>query len=176
MDEKISILMPSYNYASYIREAIESVIKQTYTNWELIIIDDASTDSSLGIIKEYLRKDPRIKLVINEKNLGLAKTLKKGIRFAESSWIAFLECDDIFQPTSLEKKIEAAQNGAELIFSAAEGFDNKNKIQKFEKHIDDINKYIIKLDKSMFIEGFPNFVYKTNIIPTFSVVMVKKEI
>ena len=154
MDEKISILMPSYNYASYIREAIESVIKQTYTNWELIIIDDASTDSSLGIIKEYLRKDPRIKLVINEKNLGLAKTLKKGISFAESSWIAFLECDDIFQPTSLEKKIEAAQNGAELIFSAAEGFDNKNKIQKFEKHIDDINKYIIKLDKSMFIEGF----------------------
>lgn len=104
MDEKISILMPSYNYASYIREAIESVIKQTYTNWELIIIDDASTDSSLGIIKEYLRKDPRIKLVINEKNLGLAKTLKKGISFAESSWIAFLECDDIFQPTSLEKK------------------------------------------------------------------------
>ena len=65
MDEKISILMPSYNYASYIREAIESVIKQTYTNWELIIIDDASTDSSLGIIKEYLRKYPRIKLVIN---------------------------------------------------------------------------------------------------------------
>ena len=111
MDEKISILMPSYNYASYI-----SVIKQTYTNWELIIIDDASTDSSLGIIKEYLRKDPRIKLVINEKNLGLAKTLKKGISFAESSWIAFLECDDIFQPTSLEKKIEAAQNGAKLNF------------------------------------------------------------
>ena len=176
MDEKISILMPSYNYASYIREAIESVIKQTYTNWELIIIDDASTDSSLGIIKEYLRKDPRIKLVINEKNLGLAKTLKKGISFAEGNWIAFLECDDIFQPTSLEKKIEAAQNGAELIFSAAEGFDNKNKIQKFEKHIEDINKYIIKLDKSMFIEGFPNFVYTTNIIPTFSVVMVKKEI
>ena len=127
MDEKISILMPSYNYASYIREAIESVIKQTYTNWELIIIDDASTDSSLGIIKEYLRKDPRIKLVINEKNLGLAKTLKKGISFAEGNWIAFLECDDIFQPTSLEKKIEAAQSGAELIFSAAEGFDNKIK-------------------------------------------------
>ena len=129
MDEKISILMPSYNYASYIREAIESVIKQTYTNWELIIIDDASTDSSLGIIKEYLRKDPRIKLVINEKNLGLAKTLKKGISFAESSWIAFLECDDIFQPTSLEKKIEAAQNGAELIFTYT-NVDNKNKIEE----------------------------------------------
>lgn len=104
MDEKISILMPSYNYASYIREAIESVIKQTYTNWELIIIDDASTDSSLGIIKEYLRKDPRIKLVINEKNLGLAKTLKKGISFAEGNWLLFWSADDILSTEPRLKK------------------------------------------------------------------------
>ena len=68
--------MPSYNYALYIKQAIESVLNQTYQNWDLIIIDDASTDYSLNIINEYVKKDSRVKLIINEKNLGLASTLK----------------------------------------------------------------------------------------------------
>ena len=175
MDEKISIIMTSYNYAKYIQEAIISVKNQTYTNWELIIIDDTSTDNSLDIIEDYL-KDSRIKLVINEKNLGLAASLKKGIDYAEGSWVAFLESDDIFYPTSLEKKMEAAKKGAEVIFTAAEGFQDKIKALTFQKHIEDINKYIVKLDRSKFIDNFKDIMYKTNIIPTFSVVMVKKEL
>lgn len=175
MDEKISIIMPSYNYAKYIREAIRSVINQTYTNWELIIIDDASTDHSLDIIEEYLH-DTRIKLIINDKNLGLAGTLKKGIEFAEGNWIAFLECDDMFYPLSLEKKMEAAKNGADVIFTAVEGFQDKQKIEKYKKHVEDINKYIVKLNKSKFIPNFKDIVYKTNIIQTFSALMIRKEL
>ena len=68
---KISIVMASYNYASIIGEAIESVINQTYKDWELIIVDDGSADNSVEVIKKYL-SDNRIKLYINEKNLGLA--------------------------------------------------------------------------------------------------------
>lgn len=167
--------MPSYNYAKYIREAIRSVINQTYTNWELIIIDDASTDHSLDIIEEYLH-DTRIKLIINDKNLGLAGTMKKGIEFAEGKWIAFLESDDMFYPSSLEKKIEAAKNGADVIFTAVECFQDKYKIEKYKKHVESINQYIVKLNKSKFIPNFKNIVYKTNIIPTFSVLMVRKEL
>ena len=168
--------MPSYNYALYLRQAIESIINQSFKDWELIIIDDASTDASLGIIKEYLRKDPRIKLVINEKNLGLAKTLQKGINCAAGEWIAFLESDDLFYPESLEEKMKAAKLGAEIIFTDVELFQDEVKIKDIQKSFDNRDKYIINLDKSMFIDDFKDIIYKSNIIPTFSSVMVKKSI
>ena len=80
---KISIIMASYNYADIIGEAIESVINQTYTDWELIIVDDGSKDDSVEVIKKYLT-DTRIKLFVNEENLGLAKTVQKGVEIASS--------------------------------------------------------------------------------------------
>ena len=101
---KISIVMASYNYAPIIGEAIESVINQTYKDWELIIVDDGSADNSVEVIKKYL-SDNRIKLYINEKNLGLAKTVRKGIQYSTSDWIAFLESDDKFSPNALEEKV-----------------------------------------------------------------------
>jgi len=175
-EEMISVIMSSYNYGQYIKEAIDSVINQTFTNWELIIIDDASSDNSMKIIHKYLHKDSRIKLIINEKNLGLAKTLQKGINLAEGHWIAFLESDDIFSPASLEKKIEAAKQGADIIFTDVELFQDEEMSELLQKSFDERNKYIINLDKSMFIRNFKDVIYKSNIIPTFSSVMVKKEL
>ena len=113
---KISIVMASYNYAPIIGEAIESVINQTYKDWELIIVDDGSTDNSVEVIKKYL-SDNRIKLYINEKNLGLAKTVRKGIQYSTSDWIAFLESDDKFFPNALEEKVKAISTDADIIFS-----------------------------------------------------------
>lgn len=69
MQELISIIMTSYNYARFLPEAIESILNQTYTNWELLIIDDASKDNSIEIIKKYQQKDSRIKLIENKRNL-----------------------------------------------------------------------------------------------------------
>ena len=176
MYEKVSIIMPSYNYALYIKQAIESVLNQTYQNWDLIIIDDASTDYSLNIINEYVKKDSRVKLIINEKNLGLASTLKKAIDFADGEWIAFLESDDELLPESVEERLKAVRYDADLVYTDVEPFQDKEKTLEIEKYYNNVNKYLTELDCSKFIEDFPKIIYKSNIIPTFSCVMVKKEL
>lgn len=168
--------MSSYNYALYIKKAIESVLKQTYINWELIIIDDASTDNSLNIIKEYLKQDSRIKLILNEKNIGLALSLKKAIKYADGEWIAFLESDDEFLPQSIEEKIKAAQKGAEIVYTDVELFQDKVKKAELDLYFKNVNKYLIELDRSKFIEDFSKIITKSNIIPTFSCVMVKRDL
>ena len=172
---KISIVMASYNYAPIIGEAIESVINQTYKDWELIIVDDGSTDNSVEVIKRYL-SDNRIKLYINEKNLGLAKTVRKGIQYSTSDWIAFLESDDKFFPNALEEKVKAISTDADIIFSVLELFGDKECVIHLQKHFDNLNNFIVNLKKSGFIENFAKILPKINVIPTFSVVMTKKEL
>lgn len=100
----VSIIMPSYNTASYIKESIYSVIKQTYTKWELIIVDDCSTDDFDGSIKEI--EDKRIRVLKNEKNFGAAFSRNKALREAKGQWIAFLDSDDLWISSKLEKQIE----------------------------------------------------------------------
>ena len=176
MEVKVSIIMPSYNYALYIKKAIESVLSQTYKNWELIIIDDASTDNSLSIINEYLKNDSRVKLIINDKNIGLCASLNKAIQLADGEWIAFLESDDEFLPESIEEKIKAAKLGADFIYTDVELFQDKDRKKELELYFKNINKYLVELDHSKFIDDFPKIITKSNIIPTFSCVMVKKEL
>ncbi|MBQ4646380.1 MAG: glycosyltransferase family 2 protein [Candidatus Gastranaerophilales bacterium] len=100
-----SIITASYNYEDYIKETIESVINQTYSNWEMIIIDDGSKDNSVEVIQEYCKKDSRIKLLTHEnhKNKGLIETIKLGIKNANNDWIVFLESDDTLASNYLEK-------------------------------------------------------------------------
>ena len=172
---KISIVMASYNYAPIIGEAIESVINQTYKDWELIIVDDGSADNSVEVIKKYL-SDNRIKLYINEKNLGLAKTVRKGIQYSTSDWISFLESDDKFSPNALEEKVKAISTGADIIFSDLELFGDKERAEQFQKHFEDLNRFIVNLEESGFIDDFAKILPKINVIPTFSVVMTKKEL
>ena len=96
--------MPSYNTGKYISESIESVQKQTYQNWELIIVDDCSTDDTDAVVKPYL-VDTRIKYIKNEKNSGAAVSRNKALREASGRWIAFLDSDDLWMPEKLEKQI-----------------------------------------------------------------------
>jgi len=100
---KVTVLMPVYNGERYLHEAIESVLMQTFTDFEFLIIDDASTDRSVEIIKSY--NDPRIRLVHNEKNLKLISTLNKGIDLADGKYIARMDCDDISLPQRLAKQV-----------------------------------------------------------------------
>lgn len=108
MKPLISICMPNYNYEKYIREAIESVLSQTYQNFEIIIVDDNSTDNSIGVIKSY--NDPRIKLYQNETNLYTFKTNNKALSLANGELIAVLHSDDKYEPDFLEKIIESYDN------------------------------------------------------------------
>ena len=104
MNDLVSIIMPSYNTANYIAGSIESVLNQSYTNWELIIVDDASTDNTDIIVEQYL-KDKRIKYLKNERNSGAAVSRNKAIANASGRWIAFLDSDDLWSESKLEKQI-----------------------------------------------------------------------
>ena len=110
----VSIIMPSFNTALYIKETIKSVLNQTYTNWELIIVDDCSTDNTDEILSTI--NDKRIRYFKNEKNSGAAVSRNKALLEARGQWIAFLDSDDLWMPEKLEKQINfMEQNG--YIFS-----------------------------------------------------------
>lgn len=111
MGELVSIIMPNYNCEKFLPETIESVIGQTYTEWELLIVDDCSTDNSVNIIKGYCDKDDRIKLIVNEKNSGAAHSRNVALAEAKGKWIAFLDSDDIWLPGKLEKQIKFMEEG-----------------------------------------------------------------
>ena len=174
---KISIITASYNYAQYIEKCIESVIAQTYQDWELIIVDDGSSDNSVEIIKSYCEKDSRIKLFQHEecKNKGLKETLLLGLEHATGDWIAFLESDDCLKPNYLSKKVEITQNhpSVKLIFNKVEFIGDEKKSKKIKKDLSPTLKELSKMNfpKNMFC----NF-YLKNMILTFSSVMVEKNI
>ena len=107
-DPTISVLMPLYNGEKHLAEAIESVLKQTYTDFELLIIDDCSTDVSVKIINSY--DDRRIRLVQNKKNLGQSASMNKGLRFAKGIYIARMDQDDISRLDRLEEQIYFIKN------------------------------------------------------------------
>ena len=108
MNELVSIIMPSYNTAQYISDSINSVLSQTYENWELIIVDDCSTDNSIEVIKAF--EDSRIILLKNQKNSGAALSRNYALREAKGKWIAFLDSDDIWLPNKLSDQIEYMEN------------------------------------------------------------------
>lgn len=109
---KISVIMSVFNGLPYLKEAIQSILSQTYKNFEFIIVDDASTDDSW----EYLTslKNQRIKLIKNKKNLGLAVSLNKALKIAKGEFIARMDADDISLPKRFEKQIEFLEKNPEI--------------------------------------------------------------
>lgn len=101
----ISVIMPCYNMASYVSDSIKSVIAQTYPHWELLIVDDASSDETVNIIKSYAQADSRIKFAIKKQNSGISDTRNQCIQMAQGQFLAFLDADDIWHPEKLEKQL-----------------------------------------------------------------------
>lgn len=101
--ELVSIIMPAYNCERFIAKSIDSVLAQTYTNWELLIVDDCSTDSTADIVRSY--SDVRIHYMCNEQHKGAALTRNRALRKAKGRYIAFLDSDDLWSPEKLEKQI-----------------------------------------------------------------------
>ena len=170
---KISVITASYNYEQYIGETIESVLNQTYTEWEMIIVDDCSTDGSVEVIKSYT--DSRIKLIQNPENKGLKETLITGIAQASGEWIAFLESDDLWTSDYLEKKSAVAQKhpNTALIFNDVEIFGDDKMKQKAKPVYRARNTELLKHDypRNMFYDFFLE-----NRILTFSCAMARKDI
>ena len=132
----VSIVMPNYNSEKYLKETIESVLAQTYTNWELLFVDDCSTDNSLEIVRSY--QDSRIKILQNDKNSGAAVSRNYALREAKGRWIAFLDSDDLWMPEKLEKQIVFMEtNGYAFTFTDYDVIDeNSVTISHFKPRLD----------------------------------------
>lgn len=109
MKSLVSIIMPSYNSEKFISTTIESVLNQTHQNWEMLIVDDVSSDNSNDIIADYMKKDNRIKLIKLDKNSGPAIARNRAIEEAKGRYIAFLDSDDLWSPDKLSKQISFMQ-------------------------------------------------------------------
>ncbi|MBR8837858.1 MAG: glycosyltransferase family 2 protein [Stigonema ocellatum SAG 48.90 = DSM 106950] len=111
---KVSVIIPTYNRRQYIERAIESVLKQTYTDYELIVVDDASTDEGVNFITE---KYPAIRLIILPENHGAGRARNEGINIARGSFIAFLDSDDEWKPNYLETQLKYIQGNPNIVLS-----------------------------------------------------------
>ena len=126
--ELVSIITAMYNAEKYIKDTIESVLSQTYTNWEMIIINDCSHDNSLSIAASYAKTDNRIRLIANNKNSGVSNARNRGITEAKGRYIAFLDSDDIWFPNKLEKQMEFIyKQGCAFCFSSFDLIDSTGK-------------------------------------------------
>ena len=105
MNKKVSIIIPNYNSEKFIEDSINSVISQTYDNWEMIIVDDCSSDNSQHKILSLANKDTRIKTILLKKNVGAAEARNIALRKANGNYIAFLDSDDLWNNEKLEKQI-----------------------------------------------------------------------
>lgn len=122
----VSIVMPAYNAQDYIQEAIQSVLQQTYTEWELLVIDDASSDRTAEIVNQLVRKDSRVHYIKNKANIGAAESRNRGVELAKGQWIAFLDSDDCWHPDKLKRQLDLAEkHRAEFVFSGS-AFMNKD--------------------------------------------------
>lgn len=124
----VSIIMGAYNCENSISECIDSVLAQTYSNWEFVICDDCSTDNTLSILKEYENKDSRIVVLHNEKNSRLAASLNNCLQVANGEYIARMDADDKCLPDRLEKQVDFLDNNPDfaVVGGAVNVFDGEN--------------------------------------------------
>jgi teichuronic acid biosynthesis glycosyltransferase TuaG len=119
MKELVSIITPSYNSEKFISETINSIINQTYANWELLITDDYSTDNTIEIVKSYVKNDSRIKLFKLEKNSGASVARNNSINNSKGKYIAFLDSDDLWEKNKLHEQVFFMKhNNIHLSFTA----------------------------------------------------------
>jgi len=147
----VSIITPLFNSEAFITETITSVQNQSYTNWEMLLIDDGSIDDTISIAEDFSLKDNRIKLFKNKTNQGAAISRNKGITNAKGDYIAFLDADDLWKPEKLETQITFMQdNNCAVSFSSYE-------------QIDEAGKPLNKLVKALPILSYKKYL-KTNYI------------
>ncbi len=169
----ISVVMPVYNRADLLPRAIDSILNQTYKDFELIIVDDASTDTSAIIAQQYAQKDNRIKLFINDENKGISFSRNKGMDKAKGKYIAIMDSDDQSLPFRLEKSIKILEENPKYVALSGTVIDIKDKLSaqeilKWNKYTPVKNNFAISF---IFNNTFPNaaaifkksFVQKHNI-------------
>lgn len=165
MSTLISIIMPAYNVENYIGKSIESIIDQEYSNWELIVVNDGSTDNTCEVVTAFTLRDSRIKL-LNQENRGVSSARNRGINAATGEYLAFLDGDDLWDSRFLAEVVSAKEtNDADLAYSGYKAFyeDGRSRAFKFQYMDGDIlvsylNEFVsmhigsLVVDKSMLNE------------------------
>ncbi len=130
----VSIVLPIYNGEKYMRQSIESVINQTYKNWELIIIDDCSSDNTPIIAKEYAEKDNRIRYYRNETNLKLPRGLNRGFSLSKGEYLTWTSDDNLYLPTAIERMVSAIETeNADFVFATCDVIDENGNVVEIIK-------------------------------------------
>lgn len=114
----VSIIMAAYNAEQTIKQSINSVLSQSYADFELIVVNDCSSDKTREIVADYTKKDNRVRLINNKKNLGVSISRHNGLINSKGAWIAVLDSDDLWAPDKLKKQIDfVVQTSAKLVFT-----------------------------------------------------------
>lgn len=161
---KISVVMPVYNASLYLEVAIKSILSQTFSDFEFIIVDDASTDNTWSIIQKYAENDKRIHAVQNSRNLKISKSLNKGINLARGKYIARMDADDWSYPYRLQEQYDFMESNPELVLSGGEMTVCDNKLtpkgtRKYPLKNTEIRKSIFKYSPF----SHPTTIYKSDI-------------
>ena len=153
MEDKVSVITPTYNSAEYMEETIRSVQGQTYTNWEMIIVDDCSTDNTCEIVENIISTDNRIKLIKQEHNQGAGAARTLAMKKSTGKYIAYLDADDIWMPDKLEKQVRfMSEKNIGFSCTSYEVIDNEGKSLK---------KYIHMLPKVDYVGFLTNNLLQT---------------
>ena len=130
----ISVIIPVYNAIEYLNETIQNVLSQTFQDWELILVDDGSTDGSGRLCDEYAQKDSRIS-VVHIENGGVSNARNVGLLLAKGEWIEFVDSDDLLVPTTIETLFSHADNNVDLVVCGYETFPNRENVYYCEKEM-----------------------------------------
>ena len=169
----VSIIMPAYNVENCISDSIHSIINQTYTNWELIIVDDASTDNTRNVIEEFSSKDNRIKLLKHSKSMGAGIARNNAIKNASGNFIAFLDADDLWKQNKLEvQRAFMKANNATICYASYELINEQgNPLNKIVQSLPSINyKKQLKCNYVGNLTGM----YNSSIIGKIAIPKIKK--
>ena len=172
----ISVVVTSYNYEKYIKKTLDSILNQSYKNYEVIIVEDNSKDNSMDIIKKYVSKYKNFHLFTHEnnQNKGLIESIRLGINKSSGEYIAFLESDDYWHKDNLLEKVKLINeyNEASFLSNNVEPFGDENTVKIRKDYIKRINMVLFKKKNGIHPLQLNDF----NIVPTFSAVMIKKDV
>lgn len=156
---KVSVIIPVYNVELYLSECLDSILNQTYNNLEIICIDDCSSDNSLSILQDYAKKDLRIKIIHNIRNLGVAVSRNIGINSSHGQYICFLDSDDVIQSRAIETMLDdAVKKGSDVVvtrsiaFTSSDDENEKLRVQRISEGLTIRVKKEMKVNSSNFLE------------------------
>lgn len=169
----VSIITPTYNCGRFIEETIRSVLAQTYQEWEMIIVDDCSTDNTSEVVNRLMAEDRRIRYFVNEHNSGAAVSRNKALREAKGRWIAFLDSDDLWLPEKLERQLDFMKKN-NYAFTYHEYYEIDEQSKPLGVHVGGISKVGKFAMYSCCWPGCLAVMYDANVIGLIQIADIKK--